>query len=68
MKDLTPPPRKYHNFSREVFRVQKNLGGGYALTHEVALLVAKYVARKCLESVLVNIRNDVFGIEGPPPE
>ena len=59
--------RPWRNFSREVFRVQRNLGG-YALRQEVALLVAKYVARKCLESVLVNIRNDVFGIEGPPPE
>ena len=59
---------KYHNFSREVFRVQKNLGGGYALRLEVALLVAKYVARKCQESVLVKIRNDVFAIAAPPPE
>jgi hypothetical protein len=56
------------NSSREVFRVQKNLGGGYALMHEVALLVAKYVARKCLESVLVKIRNVVFAIAAPPPE
>ena len=56
---------KYHNFSREVFRLQKNLGGGYALEQEVALLVAKYTARKCDEDVLVQIRNDVFAIPGP---
>ena len=56
---------KYHAFSKEIFKLQRRFGGGSGLNEEVALLVAKWKARGCLEPVLNKIRDEVFSIPAP---
>ncbi|MEO0107640.1 MAG: hypothetical protein ABIK62_00475 [candidate division WOR-3 bacterium] len=56
---------KYHCFAREVWKKQRRFGGGTGLIDEVALLVAKWRARGCTDSVLTKIRNEVFALQPP---
>ena len=56
---------KYHTFVRQIFSLQRHFGGGSGLIEEVALLVAKFKARGCLEPVLNKLRDEIFAIPAP---
>ena len=62
---LTADYLKYHNFSRQVWKLVQRFGGGSAVIDETATLLAKWKARGCTEAVLIKIRDDVFAIPGP---
>jgi hypothetical protein len=58
---------KYYAFARQVFSMQRHLGGGNALILEVALCQSKWTARGCVGTVLDRIREDLFSIPATIP-
>jgi len=58
---------KYYCFAKQVWKLQRKLGGGTALMDEVALVLAKWQARGCTNAILTKIRNDIFAISAPTP-
>lgn len=55
----------YLSFGREVWRLQRQELSGESLKQEVAVLVAKWVARGLELPVLQAIRDDVFNVGAP---
>jgi hypothetical protein len=62
---ITSDYPKYHAFARQIYKLQRRFGGGTGLMDEVALLLAKWKARGCIEAVLIKVRNEVFAIAAP---
>ena len=56
---------KYHSFAREVYKLQRRFGGGTGLNDEVALSMAKWRSRGCLEPALIAVRDSLFSIPEP---
>ncbi len=55
----------YLCFGRELFALSRREISGESLAVEAALLIAKWVGRGLTQSVLVDIRNGVYGIAAP---
>jgi hypothetical protein len=55
----------YLCYGRELAAKQRRFKGGKGLNKEAAVVLAKWLARGLVESVLVRIRNDVFSIPEP---
>jgi hypothetical protein len=69
--DLAGVPTKdypsYLAFGREIWaRIRKEMSGE-SLAKEVAVLLAKWVARGCVQAVLQTIRTGVFNVSAPTP-
>ena len=58
---------KYHNFAREIYKLQRRFGGGVGMVDEVALVLAKWQARGCTNAILTKIRNNIFAVSAPTP-
>jgi len=56
---------KYYDFTREVYKAKTRYGGGYALAHEVQILMDKWVARQAVKRILEKVRDELFGIPAP---
>ena len=57
----------YLDFGREVWHLQRIEVSGESLAQEVALLIAKWVARGLDQTVLEKVRTDVFNVSAPTP-
>jgi hypothetical protein len=52
----------YYCFARQVTPLKNRFGGGKGMMREVRILIDTWVARDCVESVLVKICFEVFGL------
>ena len=55
----------YLNFGREVWALTRKEISGESLAQEVAVLIAKWVARSLNQAVLQAIRTQVFNVNAP---
>jgi hypothetical protein len=58
---------KYQAFARQVFSMQRHLGGGKGLILEVGLSQSKWTARGNESTILDRIREDLFSIPASVP-
>ena len=57
----------YHAFARELAKFQRQGVTGESMSYELAMLVAKWVARGLEQAALVDIAMTVFAISMPKP-
>jgi len=55
----------YLNFGREIWALTRKEVSGESLAQEAAVLIAKWVARGLMQSVLQAVRTDVFNVAAP---